>query len=250
MVRYGIRRANDPIVVDSLKVVDRILKVDTPMGPCWHRYNHDGYGQKEDGGPYQGWGRGRAWPLLTGERGHYEIAAGRDPTPYILAMEHLASPGRLLPEQVWDEPDRSEVHMYFGKPTGAAMPLMWAHAEYVKLLRSAHDGRVFDLIPEVAKRYIEDRSRCRRLEIWKQNRRISTMRSDYTLRIQASRAFVLHWSLDGWHTATDTTSSPISLGIEYVDIECGGYRGRSVSFTFLWVESNSWEGRDYKVSFV
>jgi glucoamylase len=74
LVRYGIRKADDPIIVDSVRVVDATLKVDTPFGPCWHRYNHDGYGQREDGGAFVGWGSGRAWPLLTGERGHYELA--------------------------------------------------------------------------------------------------------------------------------------------------------------------------------
>ena len=69
LVRYGIRRADDPLIVDSLKVVDYVLKIETPYGPCWRRYNHDGYGQRKDGGPYKGWGQGRAWPLLSGERG-------------------------------------------------------------------------------------------------------------------------------------------------------------------------------------
>ena len=76
LVRYGIRRADDPLIIDSLKVVDHVLKIETPFGACWRRYNHDGYGQKKDGGPYDGWGQGRAWPLLTGERAHYELCAG------------------------------------------------------------------------------------------------------------------------------------------------------------------------------
>ena len=70
LVRYGVRRADDPLIVDSLKVVDHVLKIETPYGSCWRRYNHDGYGQRKDGGPYMGWGQGRAWPLLVGERGH------------------------------------------------------------------------------------------------------------------------------------------------------------------------------------
>ncbi len=139
LVRYGIRKPDDPIIVDSVKVIDAVLKVDTPVGPCWHRYNHDGYGQQEDGSPYTGWGKGRAWPLLTGERGHYELAVGGDVKTYIKAMEGFASDTCLLPEQVWDEADKPESHLYLGKPTGSAMPLMWAHAEYIKLLRSNHD---------------------------------------------------------------------------------------------------------------
>jgi glucoamylase len=124
-----------------LKVIDKTLKVDAPEGPCWRRYNHDGYGQRHDGGPFLGWGQGRAWPILTGERGHYELAAGHDPAIYIRALELFASEGGMIPEQIWDAPSLDG--MVFGRPTGAAMPLVWAHAEYLKLLRSAVDGRVF-----------------------------------------------------------------------------------------------------------
>src|SRR5699024_10366986 len=76
LVRFGLRAADDHKIRNTIKVIDEILKVDTPNGPCWHRYNNDGYGEHENGDPYDGTGVGRAWPLLTGERGHYEIAAG------------------------------------------------------------------------------------------------------------------------------------------------------------------------------
>jgi glucoamylase len=165
-------------------------------------------------------------------------------------MERFSSSGGLLPEQIWDEPDRRDVHMHLGRPTGSAMPLMWAHSEYIKLLRSAHDGRVFDLIPEVAKRYIEDRSRCKKLEIWKPNRQVRSVQKGHVLRIQAPGAFVLHWSSDDWYTAVDTRSDPTSLGVEYADISVEAFRGKSIVFTFLWVGTNMWEGRDYRVSVV
>src|SRR5215475_12085001 len=77
-VRFGIRSADDPIVRDSIDVIDQVIKHDLPQGPGWRRYNHDGYGQKDDGSAYDGTGVGRCWPILTGERGHYELAAGRD----------------------------------------------------------------------------------------------------------------------------------------------------------------------------
>ncbi|MEO6828727.1 MAG: glycoside hydrolase family 15 protein, partial [Acidobacteriaceae bacterium] len=105
LVRYGIRSPHDPLIVNSLKVIDSALKVNTPEGPCWRRYNHDGYGQKHDGCAYEGWGQGRAWPLLTGERAHYELAAGRDVRPLIATMEKFTSAGGMLPEQIWDAPD-------------------------------------------------------------------------------------------------------------------------------------------------
>jgi len=157
LVRYGIRAPDDPLVEASLRVVDASLRVETPFGPCWHRYTRDGYGEPEEGGPFRRHGIGRAWPILTGERAHHELAAGRDVEAYLRTFERLASGAGMLPEQVWDREDRPELGMRFGRPTGAAMPLAWAHAEYVKLLRSKTDGAVFDLIPEVAARYASRR---------------------------------------------------------------------------------------------
>ena len=247
LVRYGIRKPDDPLIVDSLKVVDTVLKVDTPMGPAWHRYNHDGYGQRENGGSYSGWGKGRAWPLLTGERAHFELAAGRDVKSFIRAMERFASATGLLPEQVWDEPDKPEKHMFFGRPTGSAMPLMWAHAEYVKLLKSVSDGRVFDLIPEVANRYLGDRKACQLFEIWKPNRQVRIVKKGYTLRVQVPAPFRLHWTRDEWRTVNDTASAPTAFGIEFVDIPITASQQAPLRFTLFWPQSNSWEGRDHMV---
>ncbi|MBI2917335.1 MAG: glucan 1,4-alpha-glucosidase [Chloroflexi bacterium] len=247
LVRYGIRKAGDPVIEDSLRVVDSVLRVDTPAGPCWRRYNHDGYGQKDDGGPYAGWGKGRAWPLLTGERGHYELAKGADPQPYIRAMECFASSAGLLPEQIWDEPDRPASHMYLGKPTGSAMPLMWAHAEYIRLLRSASDGQVFDIIPEVVARYCVSDRQCKLLEVWKPNRQCHSVARGMTLRIQAPARFRLRWTHDEWRTIEDTPSASTALGIDFVDIPIVADQRAPVQFTFLWTGSGQWEGRDYAV---
>jgi len=246
LVRYGIRKGGDPLIEDSLRVIDATLKTDFPGGPCWRRYNHDGYGQRDDGGPFVGWGVGRPWPLLTGERGHYELAAGRDATPYLRAMENLATATRLLPEQIWDAPDNPQAHLAFGKPTGAAMPLMWAHAEYIKLLRSVADGRVFDLIPEVADRYLNHRGR-RDLNVWKLNRQFQSITAGCVLRIQEPRAFTLHWSNDEWKTPIDTASQTTAVGIHFADVPTAPGARAPLRFTFLWLDDNRWEGRDYKV---
>ncbi|HEX7523976.1 MAG TPA: glycoside hydrolase family 15 protein [Candidatus Deferrimicrobium sp.] len=248
LVRYGIRKADDPVIVDSLRVLDAVLKVDTPNGPCWRRYNHDGYGQREDGGPFVGHGKGRAWPLLTGERGHYELAAGRPPGPYLQAMEGFASPTGLLPEQVWDEPDRPDLYMYLGRPTGSARPLMWAHAEYIKLLRSAADGKVFDLVPEVADRYLSGGKVCKPMEIWKQNRQVSEVRQGFILRIQAGAPFLLHWTRDDWGATEDSHSTPTALGIDYLDVDILPQQGGRIRFTFFWTDTGRWEGRDFEVA--
>lgn len=246
LVRYGIRSAHDPTVVDSLELVDRWLKCDTPFGPCWRRYNHDGYGQGPEGVPYVGWGVGRPWPLLTGERGHYELAAGRDAAPYAQAMERFANETGLLTEQIWDEPDREDRWMFLGRPTGAAMPLAWAHAEYLTLLRSIDDGRVFDRIPAVAERY-QSKRRPRLREHWKFNRQLREIPPDRPLRVQAAATFVLHWSDDGWRTAHDTISKPTPIGLHFVDLPPLG-KGSAYVFTFRWPLADRWEGRDFRVA--
>jgi glucoamylase len=247
LVRYGIRKHGDTLIEDSLRVADAVLKVETPFGPCWRRYNHDGYGQRPDGGPYQGWGKGRAWPLLTGERGHYELASGRDPRPYIRTMEGFASRGGMLPEQVWDESDRAQLGMYLGRPTGSAMPLMWAHAEYIKLLRSAADGQVFDLIPIVARRYLSKKGR-KDLEVWKPVRQVRQVAAGQVLRVQAPAPFRLRWTINEWQRSQDTMSTSSGLGIYFVDIPVAKDQKAPIRFTFFWTDPEHWEGQDYEIA--
>ena len=246
LVRFGVRKPGDPLIEDSLKVIDAVLKVDTPFGPCWKRYNHDGYGQRADGTSFQGWGVGHAWPLLMLERAMYELAAGRDIAEYIRAAEGFATGIGLFPEQIWDAPDIPDQHMFFGKATGAAIPLVWAHAEYVKLLRSMIDNKIFDRIDIVAQRYCNDKPRPV-IEVWKMNRQVRRVPPGAQLRIQASSPFRLHWSSDEWHTLHDTDSTPTSLGIEYVDLCADVNQKAPFRFTFFWPTDKQWQGKDYAV---
>lgn len=246
LVRYGIRKAGTPLVEDSLRVVDALLRVDTPAGPCWRRYNNDAYGQQPDGGPFTGWGQGRPWPLLTGERGHYELAAGRDAKPYVQAMEGFASLGGMLPEQIWDADDIPGRELFLGRPTGSAMPLMWAHAEYIKLLRSVRDGIVFDRIAAVADRYLSG-GRHKELQIWKFNRQARIVPAGATLRIQDPTPFRLRWSLTDWDLSADSESLTTALGIHYADIVVPPNQQAAVRFTFFWPGVERWEGTDFQV---
>ena len=247
LVRYGLRAPDDPLVVDSLRVVDAVLKVTTPAGDVWRRYNHDGYGETEDGQPYEGWGVGRAWPLLVGERGHYELARGLDPRPRIETLERLATPTGHLPEQVWDGPDRPDRHLARGRPTEAAMPLAWAHAEYAKLLRSAADRAVFDREPAVADRYLARSHRRPALEVWKFNRRPATIAPGATLRVVADVPFRLHASADDWRTVRDLDATGTSVGLHFVDLAPLDRPGDRWRFTFFWPGADRWEGRDFAV---
>jgi glucoamylase len=247
LVRYGIYTADNPLIVNSLKVIDHVLKVETSLGPVWRRYNNDGYGQQADGGPFVKHGVGRPWPLLTGERAHYELAAGKDVSMYVKAIESFASPTGPIPEQVWDEDDKPEFHLFKGKPTGSAMPLAWAHAEYIKLLRSVGDGQVFDLIKEVRDRYVHGAATCRLIEIWRKDWQVQAIRPGHTLRIQSQNSFKLHWSFDGWKTSHDSRSTDTALGIDYVDLKIGFDQTNPVCFTFYWFGTAQWEGQNFEV---
>ncbi len=246
LVRYGVRAADDPLIVDSLKVVDHILKVETPKGPCWLRYNHDGYGQRSDGGPFVGWGKGRAWPLLVGERAHYELAAGREAGPYIATIERFASGGGMLPEQIWDEPDKNG--LVLGGPAGSAMPLVWAHSEYLKLLRSTVDGRVYDCIPIVEERYARGRRAASGIDVFKVLRRqIREIRAGKALRITSAERFQVTWSPDGWRTTHLLDSTQLGYAGSYADLPTTPDQTGSLSFTLFWPDENRWEGRNFEV---
>ncbi|MEZ4417057.1 MAG: glycoside hydrolase family 15 protein [Gemmatimonadota bacterium] len=248
LVRYGIRRPGSPLMEDSLRVVDAVLRVETPGGPVWRRYNHDGYGQGPNGEPFTGQGRGRAWPLLTGERGHYELAAGRDPTPFIRAMEWFSSGAGLLPEQVWDEQRAwPELGLALGRPTGSAMPLMWAHAEYIRLLRSMQDGVPFDRIAAVAERY-QNGHRPAEREFWTFGRQPTRLPAGQALRIQAEATFRLRVTRDEGQTWTDIESTATTLGVCYCDLATRPGQGGTLRFTFFWPEAERWEGRDFQVA--
>jgi glucoamylase len=246
LVRYGIRNPHDPLIQDSLRVVDAVLKVETPLGPCWHRYNYDGFGQRGDGGSFSGWGIGRAWPLLTGERGHYELAAGRDAGPYLKALENFAVGIGLIPEQIWDAPDLPARHFVFGRETGSAVPLLWAHSEYIKLCRSAADGKNCDLVEPAYDRYVRNPRERQAIEVWKINRQIAKVTAGTRLRIQAGSPFLLHWTVDEWQHYSDVRSTSTNLDIEFVDVPASE-KTSIIRFTFLWLNENRWEGRDYEI---
>lgn len=245
LVRLGVRNPKDPLVVDSLAVIDRVLKFDLPQGPGWRRYNHDGYGQNEDGSAFNGTGTGRCWPLLTGERGHYELAAGRDPLSFLQALERFANEGGMLPEQVWDAPDLPSAGMWLGRPTGAAMPLCWAHAEYLTLTRSRADGVGFDLVPPVYERYAR-KQRVNAVEIWTFAHQLRRIPAGKTLRLITAEPGMVHWGTNSWHRTRDVELQDTGLGCWFADLPAKDLSpGAKLVFTFQW--QTGWEGTDFQV---
>jgi glucoamylase len=250
LVRFGLRAANDPRIVDTVRVIDALLKVDTPFGPGWKRYNQDGYGEQADGEPFDGVGVGRLWPLLTGERAHYELAAGRHAEAERLAqtMAAFANEGGMIPEQVWDTTDIPEKDLCLGRPTGSAMPLVWAHAEYVKLRRSLREQHVFDTPPQPVQRYLVEKTGTP-YDFWRFSHRIPSMQKGQVLRVELGEPALVRWSADGWKTAQDLPTRDTGLGLFLTDLPTQKFpSGTKVEFTFDWTSAGKWEGENYAVS--
>jgi glucoamylase len=159
LVRLGIRRADDPLIARSLAVVDKVIKVETPNGAAWYRYNHDGYGEMDDGRPWnfdgKYTGKGRLWALLSGERGQYELARGERAAAR-MRLDHMlgfANEGLMLPEQIWDRRESPNAEFAFGEGTGSATPLAWTMAQFIRLASNLSEGRNLETPDIVAARY-------------------------------------------------------------------------------------------------
>jgi glucoamylase len=159
-----------------------------------------------------------------------------------------ASPGGLLPEQVWDAEDIPKRGLHNGRPAGSAMALVWAHAEYIKLARSIRERKVFDMPPQPIIRY-QNKETTSKLVAWRLNQKIRTIPIGRNLRVEVLAAAIIHWSGDDWKTITDSKTVDTGLGIHYADLEAAGLSpGDSVVFTFFWSDANKWEGTDFQIA--
>ncbi len=198
LVRFGLRAADDPRILNTVKLVDATLLHETATGPGWKRSTRDGYGEKADGSPFLKTGIGRCWPLLAGERAHYEICAGNHERALELlkTMARQTSECGMIPEQVWDEPDIPAKLLRNGFPSGSGMPLVWAHAEYIKLLRSLHSNAVWDRPPQPVQRYqVEHRTAS--FQIWTPRQRRGWLLEGKALRLVLPAAATVSLKIDG-----------------------------------------------------
>jgi glucoamylase len=125
----GLVPADDARMLNSLNILNQHIRVKTPKGDGWYRYSHDAYGEDQ---------KGRLWPLLSSEHARFAIErskvgnisqAEKDATLHDVIRSYVAfaNKGLMLPEQVFE---------HSGEGTGAATPLAWSHAEYLKTLWS------------------------------------------------------------------------------------------------------------------
>lgn len=246
LVRFGLRSPSDRLIQSSIKVVDHLLRVDTPSGTVWRRYNEDGYGEHEDGTAYDGTGRGRPWPLLAGERGHYELVAGQDPLPFLRTMTAAASPGGMIPEQIWDAAPVLHRRLRPGRPTGSAMPLAWAHAEFIKLAVSRSLGHPFDRPKATWDRYKGEVPSANTV-FWWPHARIRHFARECRVVIALQQPGTVRWGTNGWQAITETPAEETGLGFYAVALDTSGLSsGQQVDFTIRWA-NGYWIGADYSL---
>ncbi len=186
LVRLGIKSPGDPLIAKSVKVIDEVIKVNTPNGEAFYRYNYDGYGEMDDGrrwnwdGKYTG--KGRLWVLLSGERGQYELAVANSkfkiqtsksnlesstldlglPRRRLDSMQKFANNGLMIPEQIWDKKEVPEAdsqfspNLSFGEGTGSATPLAWSMAQFIRLAVNLQEGKNLDTPDVVYERYVKN----------------------------------------------------------------------------------------------
>jgi glucoamylase len=232
LVRFGLRAPDDPRILNTVKMIDAILKVATATGPVWRRYTDDGYGEHEDGSPYRKTGIGRGWPLLAGERAHYELDRGDFDAAEELrrTIARQTSECGLIPEQIWDAPDIPACGLFNGRPTGSGMPLVWAHAEYIQLVRSLRDGRVWSKPPQTFARYVKQRTSST-FQIWTVDQQRAQIRSGKNLRIDLSASAVITWSVDNWNKCAEIATVDSGLGVHYAQLDVSDApRGTQVRF--------------------
>lgn len=248
LVRAGLRDAHDKRITDTVRLVDTMLRAETPNGPAYYRYNGDGYGEKADGSPFDGTGVGRLWPLLTGERGHYAVLAGEDGMPYLEAMSRMIGPGGLLPEQVWDGPSMPQHELEPGFPTGSAMPLVWAHAEFLKLLAAITTGRAEETFTEIEARYARTIPSAPRW-FWRESSAFEAIAAGKEVQIDRDAPFTLHLGDGQWHRVVDLTSTPGPFGLHSVVLSASILEDyQTLRFTWRDSQTEAWRGQDFAIT--
>jgi glucoamylase len=249
LARLGLRSRKDARMSNTLRVVEGELRRETPSGPSFYRYNGDAYGEHADGAPYSGTGGiGRLWPLLTGERGHLAVQLGEDPGPYLDAMCKMTGAFGLIPEQIWDADPIPERGLYPGKPTGSAMPLLWAHAEFVKLATVSATKIPLEMLDLVRKRYDFKRPEPDTWH-WRTAAPFCEAPEGCNVLIESTEPFRLHFGFDGWKHCEDCDSELLGLGMHGVRLTHDEHQGREVNFTMFYPEQHRWEQLDYSISF-
>jgi glucoamylase len=133
---------------------------------------------------------------------------------------------------------------------------VWAHAEYLKLLRSAADARVFDRISVVEARYgvaAGKRTFTNHIEIFEITRPVTKIFSGYTLRIVDREHFRVVYTFDNWATTRSVEARSVGYPGSFVDISAAPDQTGTIAFSLVWSgegQQERWLGRNIDVSVI
>jgi glucoamylase len=219
LVRFGIRAADDPRILDTVKVIDTHLKTETPFGPTWKRFGGDT----------------DTWSLLTAERAQYELAAGnRERAAALVATLEALARNSLFPDKTGEGPTVS--------------PSTIVHAEYIKLCCSLKANKVLDLPRFTTDRYVKGNPPAP-FVIWRFRYPCSTVPPGKKLRIEVNEAALIHWSDNEWGSKQHILTRDTGLGVHVAELTPKVNGGKKIEFTFFWLSPERWETKNYSVTF-
>lgn len=128
------------------------------------------------------------------------------------------------------------------------MTLVWAHAEYIKLLMSRQLGHPYDRPPATWQRYQGYRPEIAHA-IWLPQAPIQEIGAGLTLLIALPEPALVHWGIDGWQTMQDTSTQVTCLGLHVAELDTGTLlAGQRIDFTCRHADTGVWSGQDYTLT--
>jgi glucoamylase len=125
------------------------------------------------------------------------------------------------------------------------MPLVWAHSEHIKLIRSLSDARVFDMPPQSVSRYL-GAGTSRALRLWRTNNMSRTLAAGMQLRLELLQPATVHWSANNWLDTFDVESLDSPLGLSVVDLPTAELPpGTTIIFTWRTKADGAWLGSNH-----
>ncbi|MEP6684806.1 MAG: hypothetical protein ABJA35_16155, partial [Parafilimonas sp.] len=138
-----------------------------------------------------------------------------------------------------------EKELFFGQHSGSAMPLTWAHAEYIKLCASIKDKKVFDMPKQTYQRYVKQKITSA-VCVWRFHHQCKTISTQKILRIEVMAEAEIIWTNNNWETQNSIHTKDTELDIFYADIVVK--ESTQIDFTFHWTKADCWENRNFCVS--
>ena len=146
---------------------------------------------------------------------------------------------------MWDTAPIPGRELAPGKPTGSAMPLVWAHGEYVKLLRSLADGRVFDMSPHTMRRYL-GKKRTARCRPWREDCPAAQVLAGQTLRLDLPDESIVRYTRENWKTQADVATSDTGLRLHVAELPTAGMEpGDKLVFSWRRKADQVWRAQDF-----